>query len=33
MRIDTALYSGNSGGGLFNCDGELIGITNAGNGR
>ena len=32
MRIDTALYSGNSGGGLFNCDGELIGITNAGNG-
>lgn len=32
MRIDTALYHGNSGGGLFNCMGELIGITNAGDG-
>lgn len=32
IRIDTALYSGNSGGGLFNVRGELIGITNAGNG-
>ena len=31
IRIDTALYSGNSGGGLFNKNGELIGITNAGN--
>lgn len=31
LRIDTPLYSGNSGGGLFNADGELIGITNAGN--
>lgn len=30
IRIDTALYSGNSGGGLFNADGKLIGITNAG---
>ncbi len=32
IRIDTALYSGNSGGGLFNVDGKLIGINNAGNG-
>lgn len=31
IRIDTPLYSGNSGGGLFNTDGELIGIANAGN--
>lgn len=31
MRIDTPLYPGNSGGGLFNMYGELIGITNAGN--
>lgn len=31
LRIDTPLYSGNSGGGLFNSDGKLIGITNAGN--
>ena len=31
IRIDTPLYQGNSGGGLFNADGELIGITNAGN--
>lgn len=31
LRIDTSIYSGNSGGGLFNEKGELIGITNAGN--
>lgn len=31
IRIDTALYSGNSGGGLFDGDGRLIGITNSGN--
>lgn len=31
IRIDTPLYSGNSGGGLFNKDGKLIGINNAGN--
>lgn len=30
LRIDTPLYQGNSGGGLFNLSGELIGITNAG---
>jgi len=29
MRIDTAVNSGNSGGGLFNGQGELIGIVNA----
>ncbi len=29
MRIDTAVNSGNSGGGLFNDRGELIGIVNA----
>ena len=29
MRIDTAVNSGNSGGGLFNAKGELIGIVNA----
>ncbi len=29
MRIDTAVNSGNSGGGLFNATGELIGIVNA----
>ena len=28
MRIDTAINSGNSGGGLFNINGELIGIVN-----
>ena len=32
MRIDAALYEGNSGGGLFNAQGELIGLTNAGDG-
>ncbi len=30
LRIDTAIYGGSSGGGLFNLKGELIGITNAG---
>ncbi len=29
MRIDTAVNSGNSGGGLYNSAGELIGIVNA----
>lgn len=29
IRIDTAVNSGNSGGGLFNDKGELIGIVNA----
>ncbi len=29
MRIDTAVNEGNSGGGLFNKNGELIGIVNA----
>lgn len=29
MRVDTAINSGNSGGGLFNSSGELIGIVNA----
>lgn len=29
MRIDTAVNSGNSGGGLYNGRGELIGIVNA----
>ncbi|MBO5269503.1 MAG: trypsin-like peptidase domain-containing protein [Clostridia bacterium] len=29
IRIDTAVNSGNSGGGLFNANGELIGIVNA----
>ncbi len=29
MRVDTAVNSGNSGGGLFNKDGQLIGIVNA----
>ncbi len=31
IRIDTSIYGGSSGGGLFNGKGELIGITNAGN--
>ncbi len=30
IRMDTALYGGNSGGGLFNSSGKLIGIANAG---
>ena len=30
IRIDTSIYGGSSGGGLFNCYGQLIGITNAG---
>ena len=29
MRVDAAVNSGNSGGGLFNSRGELIGIVNA----
>ena len=29
IRVDTAVNSGNSGGGLFNSRGELIGIVNA----
>ncbi len=29
LRIDTAINGGNSGGGLFNANGELIGIVNA----
>ena len=32
IRIDTSIYSGSSGGGLFDIDGNLIGITNAGEG-
>ncbi|MDE6274238.1 MAG: S1C family serine protease, partial [Clostridiales bacterium] len=30
MRIDAPIYHGNSGGGLFNNKGELVGITNGG---
>lgn len=29
MRVDTAVNGGNSGGGLFNASGQLIGIVNA----
>ena len=29
MRVDTAINSGNSGGGLYNDEGNLIGIVNA----
>ena len=29
LRVDTAINSGNSGGGLFDADGRLIGIVNA----
>ena len=32
IRMDTSIYGGSSGGGLFNTEGKLIGITNAGNG-
>lgn len=30
FRMDTPLYKGNSGGGVFNAQGELIGIAHAG---
>ena len=30
IRMDTPLYNGNSGGGVFDADGNLIGIANAG---
>ena len=31
MRTDAPINHGNSGGGLYNAQGELIGITNAKN--
>ncbi len=31
LQIDAFIYHGNSGGGLFNMYGELVGITNGGN--
>ncbi len=33
MRIDAALYQGNSGGGVFGMDGRLVGIASAGSGE
>ena len=33
IRIDTSIYNGSSGGGLFDVNGKLIGITNAGDGE
>lgn len=33
IRIDTAIYEGSSGGGLFDMYGRLIGLTNAGDGE
>ncbi|MDE5789019.1 MAG: S1C family serine protease [Clostridia bacterium] len=33
IRTDTALTHGNSGGGLFNMQGQLIGLNNAGDGE
>ncbi len=30
MRIDNAVYEGNSGGGVFDANGKLVGIINAG---
>ena len=32
IRMDTSIYGGSSGGGLFNTEGKLIGVTNAGDG-
>lgn len=32
IKMDAVIYQGSSGGGLFNAKGELIGITNAGEG-
>ena len=29
VRMDTSIYGGNSGGGLFNAQGQLIGLVNA----